>query len=191
MHLTPESIEDDWITNFFDKSRIISDTEMQKLWSRVLAGEANSPGSYSKRTVNCISGLDKFDAEIFTSLCGFVWEFTDKQPRKIYPLIFDIEDDIYNSQGINFSAISHLESIGLIQFNHLTGFQRLNLPKRFVVFYYGQPLQLEMPNDEMNTLQLGKVLLTQIGVELATICGSRPVDGYMDFVKEKWAIYTP
>jgi hypothetical protein len=48
----PEQVEDDWITNFFDKCRLISDTEMQSLWSRVLAGEANSPGSYSKRTVN-------------------------------------------------------------------------------------------------------------------------------------------
>ena len=45
----PDSMEDDWITNFFDKCRIISDKEMQNLWSRVLAGEANSPGSYSKK----------------------------------------------------------------------------------------------------------------------------------------------
>ena len=55
----PDSIEDDWIVNFFDKSRIVSDNEMQGLWSRVLAGEANAPGSYSKRTVNSLSDLDK------------------------------------------------------------------------------------------------------------------------------------
>ncbi len=58
----PESIEDDWITNFFDKCRIVSDKEMQSLWSRVLSGEANAPGSYSKRTVNFLSDLDKSDA---------------------------------------------------------------------------------------------------------------------------------
>ncbi len=48
----PDSIEDDWLVNFFDKSRIVSDDEMQGLWSRVLAGEANAPGTYSRRTVN-------------------------------------------------------------------------------------------------------------------------------------------
>ena len=58
----PDSIEDDWIVNFFEKSRIVSDNEMQELWSRVLSGEANSPGTYSKRAVNSLSDLDKTEA---------------------------------------------------------------------------------------------------------------------------------
>ena len=37
----PDSMDNDWIANFFDKCRIICDDEMQGLWSRVLAGEAN------------------------------------------------------------------------------------------------------------------------------------------------------
>ena len=69
----PENIEDDWITNFFDKCRLISNDEMQILWSKVLAGEANSPGTYSKRTVNFLGSLDKSDAFLFQSLCGFAW----------------------------------------------------------------------------------------------------------------------
>ncbi|HKB90762.1 MAG TPA: DUF2806 domain-containing protein [Opitutaceae bacterium] len=31
----PDEVENDWITNFFDKCRLISDDEMQGLWSRV------------------------------------------------------------------------------------------------------------------------------------------------------------
>ena len=50
-----DSIENDWLFNFFDKSRIVSDNEMQDLWARILAGEANTPGTYSKRTVNFLS----------------------------------------------------------------------------------------------------------------------------------------
>lgn len=38
-----EGVEDDWIANFFDKCRLISDEQMQSLWARILAGEANSP----------------------------------------------------------------------------------------------------------------------------------------------------
>ena len=45
----PEFMDNDWLANFFDKCRIVSDDEMQRLWSLVLAGEANAPGSYSKR----------------------------------------------------------------------------------------------------------------------------------------------
>src|SRR5690242_18963958 len=43
----PQMVEDDWITNIFDKSRIVSDTQMQHLWAKVLAGEANVPGTFS------------------------------------------------------------------------------------------------------------------------------------------------
>jgi hypothetical protein len=86
----PEEMDDDWIANFFDRCRLVSDQEMQSLWSRVLAGEANAPGTYSKRTVNFLSTLAKSDAESFTRLCGFVWviggmipPFTMFKPRSI------------------------------------------------------------------------------------------------------------
>ena len=54
---SPQNVEDDWVTNFFDKCRIVSDEDMQRLWSRVLAGEANAPGAFSKRTVNLLADL--------------------------------------------------------------------------------------------------------------------------------------
>lgn len=72
---TPKNIEDDWMANFFDKCRIVSDKEMKSIWSKVLAGEANTPNSFSKRTVNLLASLDKSDAELFTSLCGFSFFF--------------------------------------------------------------------------------------------------------------------
>jgi len=181
-----EKMNDDWVTNFFDKSRIVSDKEMQGLWARVLAGEANEPGSYSKRTVNCLGDLDKVDADLFTKLCGFGWEIGN-----VVPLIFDDQAKIYSENGITFNALSHLESIGLIQFDSLSGFCRLKLPKKFDVLDHGQSLQLEMPNDEGNELQLGSVLLTRVGQELAPICGSKPVDGFLEYVKEKWRAHLP
>lgn len=123
----PDSMEDDWITNFFDKARIVSDDEMQMLWSCVLAGEANRPGTYSKRTVNFLSDLDKSEAELFSKLCGFAWD--------IGPLIFDEKGEIYNREGVDFGTLTHLDSIGLIQFNPLSGFRRIQLPKQFVLSY--------------------------------------------------------
>ena len=33
---SPQNIEDDWIAHFFDRCRLISDEEMQALWSKVL-----------------------------------------------------------------------------------------------------------------------------------------------------------
>ncbi len=181
-----EAMNDDWVTNFFDKSRIVADKEMQELWARVLAGEANVPGTYSKRTVNFLGDLDKVDAELFTKLCGFGCQIGD-----FVPLVFDIKEKIYEENSITFSALSHLESIGLIKFNQLTDFLRIKLPKKFRVLYYGQPLKLEMPNEEDNELPIGHILLTRIGQELASICGSGPVVGFMEYVKEIWKAHLP
>ena len=182
----PNSMENDWIVNFFDKSRIVSDNEMQDLWSRILAGEANTPGTYSKRTVNFLSDLDKSEADLFTKLCGFAWDM-----RGFEPLVFDCEAGIYNRHGINFASLSHLDSIGLIQFNTTVGFLTTKLPKRFFVTYYGRPLTLEMPKDVANDLHIGEMLLTLIGKELAVISGAKPVEGFWEYVQDKWKQYLP
>ena len=181
----PDAMEDDWVANFFDKGRIVSDDDMQSLWARVLAGEANTPGTYAKRTVNLIAEFDKSEAELFTRLCGFSWSF-----RIITPLVFDTQAGIYDQHGIDFDTLSHLESIGLIQFQN-SGVKRLNLPKTFVVCYYGEPLRLELPKEDENELSIGKVLLTQIGQELAPISGGKPVEGFYEYVKERWKQYLP
>ncbi len=182
----PSQMDDDWITNFFDKCRIVSDDEMQNLWSRVLSGEANVPGTYSKRTVNFLSDLDKSEAKLFSDLCGFGWMIENV----VKPLVFDYQADIYNNKEINFDSLSHLDSIGLIKFNNL-GFATECRSQKISVSYYDQVLELSFAKETDNNLNIGKVLLTKIGQELAPICGGEPVDGFMDYVKDKWKNHLP
>ena len=182
----PDAMEDDWVANFFDKCRTVSDSEMQSLWARVLAGEANAPSTYSKRTVNLLSDLDKSDAELFTKLCGFGWMI-----RNVVPLVFNEDAEIYNRYGIDFDTLIHLENIGLVQFASPNYFTEPGLPKRLMVHYYDKQLLLEISRDPNNQLDIGKVLLTKSGQELARICGSKPVDGFYDYVKHLWIRYLP
>ena len=180
----PENVENDWLATFFDKCKLVSDKEMQGVWGRILAGEANRPGTFSKRTIELISTLDKADAHLFTALCGFGWMIGN-----IVPLIFDFEHDIYTKHGINFSALTHLESLGLLRFEAQFGFIRKGLPKSFGVLYYGTPISLvfDKGTEKDNQLQTGKILLSQAGQELAPISGSRPVDGFIEYVSQQWA----
>lgn len=181
----PDNMDDDWIANFFDKCRIVSNKEMQSLWSRILAGEANVPGTYSKRTVNFVSELDKSEADLFTKLCGFNWVYGGT-----VPLVFDLEAEIYTRHGIYFRNLIHLDNIGLVQFENL-GFQQRTMTKKAIWHYYDTPLILEMPEDTNNILPAGMVTLTRIGEELAPICGSKPVEGFYEYVKEQWKQYLP
>ena len=183
---SPENMDNDWIANLFDKCRIVSDGEMQSLWARVLATEANTPGTLSKRTVNLLSDFDKSDAELFTKFCGFCWIIRD-----VTPLVFNTEADIYNKHGINFDTLIHLETIGLIQFD-ARGFRLSNVHESVQVDYYDKRLRLELPQDlNRNSFYIGTALLTKIGKELALICGSHPVDGFYEYVRQAWRQFLP
>ena len=178
----PEAMENDWIMNFFDKCRMVSDDDMQQVWAGILAGEANNPGSFSRRTVNLVADLDKRDADLFKSLCGFAWMIED-----VTPLVFDAYADMYNRNGITFESLGQLESLGLIRYNGIGGFEIHNFREKTSAFYYGKPVVLEFPNDDDNKLSVGTTLLTQSGEELALICGSTPVEGFFEYVYDRWA----
>ena len=179
----PEKVEDDWIVNFFDKCRLISDDEMQQLWARILAGEANSPGKYSKRTVNLLSSLDKADAQLFSSLCSFVWNVGDS-----LPIIFDAKDEdaIYIDAGITFDNLRHLDEIGLISFDPLGEYAQNRLPRKITTFYFQEPVEIELQNPEDDAFKIGHVLFSKSGEELASVCNARPIPRFKEYVLQKW-----
>ena len=177
----PEKIEVDWITNFFNKCRLVSDEEMQGIWARILAGEANAPGTFSKRTVNFMDSLDKQDALFFTKLCAFNWTFDD-----IQPLIYDISAEIYTKNGIKFDILQHLETIGLISTEYLIGYIRESYPQTTVATYKNASYTIKFPKEKNNDLGVGKVLLTSIGRELASICIPETVTGFDEYIIEEW-----
>ena len=175
----PENMDNDWIINLFEKCRTVSDEEMQSLWARVLATEANTPGTLSKRTVNRLSDFDKSDAELFTTFCGFCWEI-----ENITPLVFNIDAEIYNKHGINIETLNHLDTIGLIHFERTASLTLHPPPK--AISYYGKQLEFSTIADIIYyTFYIGQARLTTTGEELFLICGSQPVDGFYEYVKEQ------
>jgi len=178
----PDQVENDWISYFFDKCRIINNDEMQNLWSKILAGQVNSPGSYSKRTIDVLSIIEKKDALLFTELCNF----------KIYPgipLIYNAKDKIYNDRGIDFRSINHLESLGLLHSNFFSGYVLQESSKQKTVNYFSNSVNLEFKKSENNEFNIGQVLLTQAGQQLSFVCGGYQVDGFFDYLIAKWQSY--
>ncbi len=103
----PDDVEADWLVRFFDRARITSDVEMQTLWARVLADEANAPGAFSRRTVDLVATLEKSEARCFSDFCSFCWVMD-----QLTPLIF--RDDLYQTTlyrdaGIRFGSIMYLD----------------------------------------------------------------------------------
>ncbi len=176
-----EKLEDDWIAHFFKQCDTVSDKEMQSLWARLLAGEASYPGTYSKRTVDFISTIDKKDAALFTIFAQFVWMFSEPTP-----LVYRVEDDVYKVAGVTFTALKHLDAIGLISFEATGGYAQTGFGKYGVAHYYGRKILLEFRSDKDNQLKAGHTLLTSVGKELVPICGSLPNEPFFEYTLRQW-----
>lgn len=177
-----ESLDEDWIAHFFDKCDKVSDTQMQSLWANILAGEATEPGTYSKRTIDLVASMDKKDALLFTDLCQFTWIIGE--PTII---IFDHDNDIYKSKGINFSTLKHFDAIGLISFEPLSGYMRQGFGKYALMLYFGLPTLLEFENDSNNKIETGKALFTQAGMQLVKVCGAQRNQGFYEYSIEQFS----
>ena len=176
---SPESIDDDWINHFFSNCRNVSDEEMQTLWSKILAGESNAPGSFSRRTVNFVSLLEKKEAVLFSKLCGFCFSVGGLR----IPLVMDHNDEMYDRHNINFMNLTHLDSVGMVSFSIIG--HKLNHNGPIDTRYFDR--QLTIIGDGQTNI--GECTLTQVGLELAPICGSQPIDGFFRYMTQKWKTY--
>ena len=142
---------------------------MQLLWGKILAGEANKPGTFSRRTLNTVATLERRDAELFTRFCGFVWRF-----EELRPLVFGAQGHVLHRLGMSFDDLLSLTSLGLIHFDAGTGYRATynsashqggNLVGRYFDYY----VEFEKTGGGPQILDMGKALLTQTGKELYPI----------------------
>ncbi len=178
---TPENVEPDWYTYFFDKNRLVSDTDMQIFWAKMLAQQANSPGHYSKRTIDLVATFERSDFKKFTRFCSTMWFFP-----KYNPVVFNPLDTAIANIGITFDDLTHLDHLGLIRYDAMGGFGRKGFGKQGIVRYFDKIILITFPTDANNILTTGRVLFTKSGEELATACGSTPSDECYFYAVEKW-----
>jgi len=172
----PQEIDGDWIAHFFERSKIVSNQDMQILWGRILAGEANSPGMFSRRTLELVSGMDARDAKYFQAVVRAA------QNSLKAPLIFQADDAILLENGISFVSIKHLEAIGLILFDMSSGFALIAPGQTFEVEFPDKKLILK---SEQNKLYTGVVSFTRSGAELAAICNVEPISEFTSYVEKQ------
>ena len=177
------SMDEDLLAFMVDKFRLVSDAEMQSLWAKILAGEVNAHGSFSKRTVHIVSTLDKEDAGHFATLHRFCW----RNSGLTIPIIFYYSKmpQFYVKHGFTDQILSHLEDIGIIEI-YRGMFHRKVLDFSSDdrdVFYFGR--KFTAPKD-ISLLGLGPVSFTKAGSELVTLSEVDPIEGCYDYVTKRW-----
>jgi hypothetical protein len=54
------------------------------------------------------------------------------------------------------------------------------------VFYRNHPAIVTFVGDRAHTLSIGKVTLTDVGKDLIRVCDREEVDGFFEYVTDKW-----
>ena len=175
-----ESLDEDWIAHFFGRCRTISNEAMRVLWAKVLAGEVNKPGQFSKRTINLLGELDRQDIEGFALLCSFsiysiaspVILFKSSQIAASYA------PTLYIKHGLDQAALRHLDSLGLIHFDTRSEYTKPPGPIR----YFGHSLTVNPDGP----LKVGNAIFTKAGWELARVVTAREVPEFFELLKRTW-----
>ena len=127
------------------------------------------------------SGIDQQSAQLFSALCQFIW--VQGEPLL---LIYEMEHEIYTRHGINMAVLKQLERMGLLTLE-AAGYVKKKFGKHARLFYFGRPTKIQFQQEMNNQLDIGHVLLTRKGKELAAICKAGRNQDFYEYVIEKWS----
>ena len=153
----------DWTARFFNDVQDVSSEDMQKIWARILAGEVESPGRTSLRTLDTLKNMAKKDAVKFKDICNFVFNndfiFYDNSAKAFGPL--------------NYSNLLHLQDCGLVNVGpSLVKEFRLNNQMEIPLMCQDFILVITRNADPIEVLKIPDVLLTSAGRELSSFVQS-------------------
>lgn len=179
--VSEKPVDPDWVAQFFESCQDVSNDDMQQLWARILAGEVTTPGSFSRRTMAFVKTIDHKTAGLFTKFCTCIW----KIDNNITPIIF--EQDIGGESSLfKFTELVLLDSLGLIRFEPLSGFRLTfsnpTVQSPFSYFDHKYLLSKTFSGSTTPEMEIGKCMISEIGVELSSIAGSTSNHVYRDRV---------
>ena len=148
----------DWTARFTDCVQDVSSEDLLKIWARILAGEVESPGRTSLRTLDTLRNMTKRDAVLFRDICEFVIQ---------NDFVF-FHDSVKSFGALNYSNLLHLQDCGLINVGP-------NLVKQYIwgdinellLIYHNGALMMTRNPDAKNGLKIPDILLTTAGKELS------------------------
>ena len=103
-----DKVSVDWATRFFNTVQDISEDEMKLIWGKLLAGEVETPGSYSLRTLELLKNLSSDEARLFS-------EVSNLALRRVNEVLIIRRDNINEEYGFSFDNILALTDAGLIK----------------------------------------------------------------------------
>ena len=160
----------DWTARFFDCVQDVSSEDMQKIWAKILAGEVESPGRTSLRTLDTLKNMTKRDAEMFRDVCS---------------LIIGEEFVFYNDSAKDLSAVAlnnllHLQDCDLVNPVRRLSLHQWGEDNRIVLRHQTGALLVTSNHTPGGQLSIPAIRLSSAGRELGRLS---PQTVNMDYLR--------
>lgn len=154
------NIDEDWMNQFARYAEDASSERLQQVWGRVLAGEINRPGSFSRHTLRFIAELDQETAKNCEFAAGrAIGQFIPKT------------DEWNGGEGLHIGL--DLQRLGLIE-----GIGTFGLNQNFIlgadgrVAILGREYALLLSGKPETKTSIEALLLTRMGREVFSLLGN-------------------
>lgn len=173
------SVDKDWINDFWEKAKNISDKDNQTIWANILSFNFIE-GCCTKTLLNALYLLDKRNMYFFDTVRKFSFKHVTDVNR-IYSCIFFTDDsDVYKNYGLYRFAIQQLAILGLVEFDWSDEFR---LPTTDIELIYGtQKVRL----NSYRKAQYGNVRYTSDGALLFRALSPIEDMNCFEYCLEKW-----
>lgn len=182
----PSLLSNEWLLFFFERAKYASDDEMQTIWAKILAGETNHHGSFSKSTLRILSEMSQDDATTFMKTIAFSFKVDNENKFFIY----DFNDEIVKKNGLTFDSINRLNILGLLSCSSNYGYYISEIPQNLSASYSNKKIEIIFKSKESCTLNCGQVIISQSGDELLKICSPNYSDEIFNYVYQKWTTFS-
>ena len=149
------NLDEEWIWNFMECCKFVSDDEMQTIWANILAQESISNGKYSLRTLNFLKNMRKEEALLFTKVAKNTFNWLDNR-------VLLNSDECISLYEITTYDIMKLDDLGLVNDSgkalHVEPNSCINFSKSGKVYKYH--------NKENKINSISVIVFTSIGNEL-------------------------
>ena len=146
--------------------------KVKRIWSKILAGEAKKPNSFSLRTLSILGNLSKEEALLFSKCCSVM--ILNFIPNEL---------DLLNRYGLKYNDILKMDDCGLINSSGTIS-ARIEIGSKNKEIFYNNDYILFGSCEKNKVLNLSEFIFTAAGRELSTIvCNDSNFNFILDYSK--------
>lgn len=187
----------DWFERYITLAENVSNTTMQDLWAKILAGELSRPGSYSLKALKVFRDMSIADAKLLAKACSLavkdqskknirILSGTYQQPGILNFFNKDRQQHINLSHfGLNYADILSLADNNLL-FKQESESNMMASGETLSFYYNGSPLKL---SSKKNNIALQFYKFTPIGAELASLISDKPNEEFFAVLKQQLKLH--